>query len=114
MGQPSAMSRRRRIAVVMETDMSCFRDVIRGINTFANARSDWHLDLVSPFDNFLPALHEKRPAGLLLGPTKSREEGIEAQRLVRCCVGTAGQYLTDRPDPMVAVEADDRAVGRLA
>jgi LacI family transcriptional regulator len=114
MGQ-GLLPSRRRIAVVMGTDMSCFRDVIRGINAFAGERRDWHLDLVSPIDDILGFLKHTKPDGLLLGPVSTAEEVDNSRSLVSCCVGLCARHSKGVEDSGWAeVESDDRAVGTLA
>ncbi|MBC7784605.1 MAG: substrate-binding domain-containing protein [Burkholderiales bacterium] len=94
--------------------MSCYREIIRGINAFSQSRADWHTALFSPADNYVQLLRDLRPDGLILGYVHDAAQAAEACKQVRHVVGVCGQTERLGLAEMPQVESDDEAVGKLA
>jgi DNA-binding LacI/PurR family transcriptional regulator len=106
--------KRKRIAVVVGTEMACFREALRGINGFAATEAAWHIESLSPFDDFVSFLQQTKPDGLLLGQLTSHEERVAAVDLIQHCVSVIGQHSPSGVRRIPEVEADDEAVGEMA
>src|SRR5690348_3583618 len=86
-------AKHRLVAAVQTTEQDCFRHILRGINAFANAQGNWHLELLSPVEDFVRLIREWKPDGLLLGPVNDTDEAAAAVLAVSGrAVGVAGQY----------------------
>jgi len=102
----------RRVIVVQWADMTCFREMLRGISAFANARLTWQLHFFVPSDNYLPFIEQQKPDGLVLGLV-DREDGLRATAHARGCVGAVGWSRADG-DVFTSLESDDVRAGELA
>ena len=100
----------RRVALLMDMDLGCCRNLIRGIHAYALERQDWVLRN-SPCDlQVLSFLRDWRPDGII-ATVFDRKIGRALVRLRRPVVDTA-YTLDDLKLPVVDV--DHVAVGRLA
>lgn len=105
---------RRKVAIVLSTDMACFREVLRGIYSYAFRAGNWHIDLASTTDDYIAFLKTTRPDGLLLGSVTSHSERVEALDIVQHAVSAIGQHSPTDVRRIPEVESDDEAVGALA
>ncbi len=105
------MAARRVIAVVQWADMTCFREVLRGINAFANATASWQMHFFTPSDNYESFLEQQKPDGLVLGLI-DRERARRAVELVPRTVGVCGFQLAGLND-VTTFESDDERVGEV-
>ena len=51
--RPMSHKELRRIGIIQTTEMACFREIIRGVHSYAAAQGTWHLELFSPFEEFV-------------------------------------------------------------
>jgi LacI family transcriptional regulator len=107
------MPDRSTIAVVIPTHMTCFRDLLRGINAFAHAKATWRLHFLRE-DNYVQFISRYKPDGLLIGALSDYGQGKQAIARVSRCVGVVGGYRHHSIDKIVAVESDDERVGEVA
>src|SRR4051812_9347770 len=83
----------RRVAVVLSTDMACFREILRGVNAFKTSPGDWTLELYSPAEDFAAKIRAARPDGLILSSVNDQRESVEAVETVhRRAVGVAATF----------------------
>ncbi len=92
----------RTVTVVMPTHMWCFRDMLRGIGAFANARATWKVQYLTPRDNFVEIIRQFKPNGLLLGDVSNDKLARKASKLAPVTVDVFGrnQYFVS---PIAAV-----------
>ncbi len=107
-------TKRFRVGIIHGTELACFREVIRGINAFAALKGTWHIDLVSPIDDFISYVHEYQPDGLLLGQLSSHDERVKVTDMVGNCVSAIGQHSPTNVRRIPEVEANDEAIGSMA
>lgn len=107
------MPSRKVIAMVIGTHMTCYREILRGVNAFANAKGTWHLDLYAISTRFQDPIRETKADGLLVGLVDRNENLTAAVSSVRYTVGVCGQHSSSGLPGLVEVESDDAAVGRL-
>jgi LacI family transcriptional regulator len=100
------------IAVIQWADMACYRELLRGINGFANATASWQVHFFTPTDDWLAFVRREKPDGLLLGHM-GNERGKQAIELCQRCVGTCGFVLAGL-DQITTFESDDERVGEVA
>jgi len=106
---------RWRIAAVLTTELACFRDMIRGINTFAAMQANWQVELFSIYENLAKLARERDIDGLIIGPihdTKAVAKGLAAVK--HMAVGVAAQFSDHGLEGLLETESDDIAVGRMA
>lgn len=106
------MHARRVIAVVQWADMTCFREVLRGINAFANAKAAWQMHFFTPSDNYDAFLQEQQPDGIVFGLLSSEHARRAIQRVPQC-VGVCGFLSAELPE-VTTFESDDERVGEMA
>ncbi len=100
----------RRIALFMDLNLGCCRNLIRGIHAYATERHDWVLRH-SPCDRgVIPFLRKWRPDGII-ATLFDREIARAVVRLRRPVVDTA---FTIRGLKVPVVDVDHAVVGRLA
>ncbi len=100
----------RRVALLMDLDLGCCRNLIRGVHAYALEKRDWVLRR-SPCDpKVLSFLRDWRPDGII-ATVFDREQGRTLLRLRRPVVDTA---FTVRALKLPVVDVDHAEVGRLA
>ena len=101
--------------MVMSAELACFRDIIRGINSFAAIQANWQVELIGAFEDLPKLVRDRHLQGIILGPlwdlhvVQAALEAVEGR-----AVGVAAQFALRGLTGLVEVESDDRAVGRLA
>ena len=107
--------RARRVAVVVSTELDCFREMLRGIHAHAVQIGAWHLDVLSPSDDFIDFIRGAKPDGLLISSVYEDGEQAEALRLCKHTVAFGSQYRRGQKlVNLVEVDADNEEVGRTA
>ncbi len=105
----------RRIAVVLATDMACYREILRGVNTFTTSKGTWTLELYTAAEDYVEKIRVNQPDGLVISAVNDPREAVAA---VRSVAGKAVAVAATFVDPDLAhvpqVEADDEKVGELA
>src|SRR5581483_10988026 len=106
-------SQRRRILVLSQTNMGCFRELLKGISAYAHNEGHWRLQVCGRREDAFQEFEVGAPDGCLLGPIAS--DGFHDE-LLRADVPTVcmcwGESVSGEKAP--SVEADDIAVGVLA
>src|SRR5436305_13319517 len=93
--------------------MTCFRDLLRGMNAFGNAKRSWQMHFFNPADKYLAFLDRQKPDGLLLGLTDPEQCNLAMSR-ARHCVGVCGAHWSRGINGITAFETDDERVGEMA
>lgn len=106
----------RRVAVVITTEMDCFREMLRGVHGYAIGQGRaWHLDVLSPADDYLDFIHTTKPDGVLVSTTFQPEEDHALLHACPSVVALGSQfrrYAQERD--VVEFDADNREIGRVA
>src|SRR5438270_9505273 len=108
---------RRNVAVVMPTHMTCYRDILRGINAFANAHGSWQVYYHTPAERLPYLLDHLQPEGLLLGPLANDQQSEEVKRAlprVSHCIGLCAWHADEGITNITEFESDDHRVGQVA
>jgi LacI family transcriptional regulator len=98
----------------MPTHMTCFRELLRGINAFANAKPSWQMHYHLPIDNLLRFIDQHKPDGLLAGPLAYADAARDAIARVPHCVGVCAWLADSGIEGLVEFESDDKRVGEQA
>lgn len=98
----------------MATNMSCYRELIRGMNAFSNAKGNWHIELHSPEPPLQPLLDAPPPDGMLFCLVRTPDLATALVRHVKYAVGVCGQHRDFGLAGNVEVESDDQLVGEEA
>ena len=104
----------RRLAVVLSTDMGCFRSILRGVNAYAVSVLGWTLEVYGPHEPFVDHIRRAAPNGVILGPGGSPDMAAELVKTVGAVVGVAREAQEIDGKLMWAIESDDESVGRAA
>jgi LacI family transcriptional regulator len=104
-----------RVAVVLSTDMACYREILRGVNTFTTSNGNWTLDLYSANEDFVGKIRCGNPDGLIISAVNDQREAAAAVTAVDgLAVGVAGTFQDTDLTGLAQVESDDDKVGELA
>src|SRR3954447_2742707 len=109
--EQSAAAARRMVVVIQWADMACFREVLRGVNAFANTKASWRVHFFAPSDSYASFLERQKPDGAILGLMQP-DQGRHAMAHVGHSVGVCG-FQTVGLGGIPTIESDDERVGEL-
>jgi LacI family transcriptional regulator len=98
----------------MSTHFWCYREILRGIGAFANAKATWRVQYFTPRDNVIDLIRQHQADGLILGDLPSEETAKEVATLAPFSVGVCGHFQRREVAVSDTVDVDDVAAGRLA
>jgi LacI family transcriptional regulator len=105
----------RRVAVVLSTDMACFREILRGVNAYTTSQGNWMLELFSAQEDFVGKIRSRGPDGLVISAVNDPDEaGAAVKAVERRAVGVAAQFREEGLVDLPQVESDDEKVGEVA
>ncbi len=102
-----------KVAVIGPTASYCFREMLRGIGTFAKAKATWRMFYFLPNDNILSFLRQEKPDGLLFGAI-DEPLLLEAAAIVDFSVGFCNPGARSQGNEVSGVVLDDKRVGAIA
>lgn len=94
--------------------MTCYRELLRGINAFAHAKATWDMYYFTPWDNYFRFIEQLKPNGLILGPLESVENTRKVAAMVSPCVAVCALHQLKGIDSIITVDCDDDRVGAAA
>jgi LacI family transcriptional regulator len=105
---------KRKVGVALSTELACYRDMIRGITSFAAVQASWQVELIGVNEDAARLAKISGLNGLILGGTPDLAGVRRAVKAVDGhAVAIGAQFAHHGLDGLIEIESDDLAVGRL-
>lgn len=106
---------KRRVGVALSTELACYRDMIRGITSFAAVQANWQVELIGVNEDPARLAVASNLHGLILGGTPDLDGVRSAAKTVGGhAVAIGAQFAYHGLNGLIETECDDLVVGRMA